>query len=98
MLRVARIVTEFCARTRPGSGVTPCAGRNKEFLARRVFYLFNCCTNVIVRNRRPEAGGQTAYRLLTTDYWFLCVYRFAGTSGEIVKSGKDYEGQRAYFG
>ncbi len=46
MLRVARIVPEFCARTRPESGVTPCAGRNKEFFARGVFYLFNCCTNV----------------------------------------------------
>ncbi len=45
MLRVARVVTEFCARARPESRVTPCAGGNKEFPARGVFYLLNCCTN-----------------------------------------------------
>ncbi len=48
MLRVARIVPEFCALITPRGRVTPCAGRNKEFLARGVFYLVNCCTNVVV--------------------------------------------------
>ncbi len=55
MLRVARVVPEFCARARPESRVTPCAGRNKEFLARGVFYLLNCCTNVVVSGQ--FAGG-----------------------------------------
>ncbi len=45
LLRVARIVTEFCARTTTQNGATPCAQRNREFFARRVFHLFNCCTN-----------------------------------------------------
>jgi hypothetical protein len=45
MGRVARIVTKFCARTTPQNGATPCAARNKEFLARGVFYLFHWCTN-----------------------------------------------------
>jgi hypothetical protein len=49
LLRVARIVPKFCARTRPPYRATLCAQRNKEFLARRAFYLFNCCTNVTVR-------------------------------------------------
>ena len=47
--RVARTVPKFCARANPGNHVTPCAGRNKEFLARGVFYLLDCCTNVVVR-------------------------------------------------
>jgi len=49
MLRVARIVPEFCARTRLVPRATPCAQRNKEFLARGAFCLFNCCTNAVVR-------------------------------------------------
>jgi hypothetical protein len=44
--RVARIVTEFCARTTPETGATPCTQTNNEFFARGVFYLFNRCTNV----------------------------------------------------
>jgi hypothetical protein len=72
MLRVARIVPEFCARTTSKNGVTPCAGRTKEFLARRVFYLFNRCTNVIVRRvmwpSRPRLGTEDGP---TTDYWLL---------------------------
>jgi hypothetical protein len=51
--------------------VTPCAQRNKEFFTRGVFYLLDCCTNVVVRNRRLEAGGQTGYRLLATDNCLL---------------------------
>jgi hypothetical protein len=47
MLRVAGIVPKFCARARPQNGVTPYVGRNKRFLARGVFCLFNCCTNVV---------------------------------------------------
>jgi hypothetical protein len=43
--RVAGIATEFRARGTAGKRVTPGAGRNKEFLARGVFSLFNCCTN-----------------------------------------------------
>jgi hypothetical protein len=39
-------VTEFGARTTLYNRVIPCVEWNKEFLARRVFYLFNCCTNV----------------------------------------------------
>ncbi len=46
--RVARIVPEFCARAASKNRATPCAGRNKEFLARGVFYLLNCCTNMVV--------------------------------------------------
>ncbi len=53
--RVARIVLEFCARANPDDRATPCAGRNKEFLARGVFYLFNCCTNVVISCQ--SAGG-----------------------------------------
>jgi hypothetical protein len=43
--RVARIVPEFCARTTAQNGATPYAQRNKKFLTRGVFCLFNCCTN-----------------------------------------------------
>jgi hypothetical protein len=49
MARVARIVTEFWVPGMPRNGATPCARRNKEFLTRGVFCLFNCCTNVPVR-------------------------------------------------
>jgi hypothetical protein len=59
--RVARIVPEFRARTTPENRATPWAQRNKEFLARGVFYLFNCCTNGTRNARngggRLEAGG-----------------------------------------
>ncbi len=48
MGRVARIVPEFCAQTAPKNGANPCSHRNKEFFACRVFYLLDCCTNVIV--------------------------------------------------
>jgi len=48
MLRVARIVPEFCAHERPENRATPCAQRNKEFFTRGVFYLLDCCTNVVV--------------------------------------------------
>ena len=61
MLRVARIVPEFCARTRLVPRATPCAQRNKEFLARGAFCLFNCCTNVVGLEpgsfEEPSAGG-----------------------------------------
>jgi hypothetical protein len=63
---VARIVPEFCARARPEKHVTPGAARNKEFLARGVFHLFNCCTNVVVYywcagdSRRQGPRGQQA--------------------------------------
>jgi hypothetical protein len=40
-------VPKFCARAGPQNGVTPYARRNKRFLARGVFYLFNCYTNVV---------------------------------------------------
>jgi hypothetical protein len=43
--RVARIVPEFWAQTTTENGATPCSQRNKEFFARGVFCLFNCCTN-----------------------------------------------------
>ncbi len=54
MLRVARIVTEFCARARPETPATPCAPRDKEFLARGVFCLFNCCTNGTRERQSPD--------------------------------------------
>jgi hypothetical protein len=38
-------VTEFRACARPEKRLTSCAARNRKFLARRVFSLFNCCTN-----------------------------------------------------
>jgi hypothetical protein len=50
--RVARIVPKFRAQPRPRNRVTPGAGRSKEFLARGVFCLFNCCTN-----HAGRAGG-----------------------------------------
>ncbi len=46
LLRVARIVPEFCARATVPSHVTSCAERNREFFTRGVFCLFDCCTNV----------------------------------------------------
>jgi len=52
LLRVARIGPEFCARVRPRNHVTSCAARSKEFRARGVFYLFNCCTD-----GARQAGG-----------------------------------------
>ena len=49
MGRVARIVPEFSAcRTLPRR-VTLCAQRNKNFFTREAFYLFNCCTNAVIR-------------------------------------------------
>jgi hypothetical protein len=45
--RVAGIVPKFCACAGHRNRVTPCARRNKEFLARATFCLFNCCTNVV---------------------------------------------------
>ena len=78
--RVARIVTEFCALVMPRNRATPCARRNKEFLTRAVFCLFNCCTDVVVRRvgcahqpvpRRVQRGSYrqlgTGYRLRATD-------------------------------
>jgi len=47
--RDARIVPKFCVREMLPHHVTLCAQRNKKFFARRVFYRFNCCTNVAVR-------------------------------------------------
>jgi hypothetical protein len=64
--RVARIVPEFWAQTTAENGTTPCAPRNKEFLARGVFYLLNCCRNVDSqaadgqRKCRPRGGGEWA--------------------------------------
>jgi Xaa-Pro aminopeptidase len=43
---------------RPPNSATPCASRNKEYFARRVFSLWDCCTNVVVR-RKAEDGRQT---------------------------------------
>jgi hypothetical protein len=60
MGRVARIVPEFCARTTPRNGATPCAQRNNKFLARGVFYLLNCCTNAIIRSGSEAAPRQVA--------------------------------------
>jgi len=45
--RVARIVPEFCTRTRPLDRATLYVQRNKEFLPCGAFCLFNCCTNVV---------------------------------------------------
>jgi hypothetical protein len=59
MLRVARIVPEFWARTVPESRVTLCAKRDKEFLTCGVFYLFDCCTNVIVRSGSEQPRAKT---------------------------------------
>jgi hypothetical protein len=50
--RVARIVPEFWARTTLPRRATPGGPRNKEFLARGVFYSWDCCTNVVVRRVR----------------------------------------------
>jgi len=72
--RVARIVPEFCARARPEGRVTPCDGRNKEFLARGVFPLFNCCTNVVVRS-------------VGTPNLIHRVYRIRGISGPGQQKG-----------
>jgi hypothetical protein len=63
MLRVAQIVPKFCARGAPKNGATPCAGRNKEFFARGVFYLLDCCTNVVI----PAPAGTQVSRLGTED-------------------------------
>jgi hypothetical protein len=41
-------VPEFCARGTPEKRVTLAAARNKKCFARGVFYLFNCCTNVVI--------------------------------------------------
>ena len=66
MGRVARIVPEFCARAEPENCITPGAARKKEFFARGVFYLLNCCTNGVIPAKagtqislggRPEAVG-----------------------------------------
>ena len=54
MLRVARIVPEFCARPTPENGATPCAQGIKNFSARGVFYLLNCCTNVAISDRHEK--------------------------------------------
>jgi hypothetical protein len=40
----------------PENGATPYDRRNKEFLARGVFYLFNCCTNA--RGKRKTQDGE----------------------------------------
>ena len=45
--RVARIVPEFRARAGPENCITPGVARTREFSARGVFYLLNCCTNVV---------------------------------------------------
>jgi hypothetical protein len=52
--RVARIVSEFCARTAPENGATPCAQRNKEFFGGEVSYLLNCCTNVATSDKHEK--------------------------------------------
>ncbi len=46
--RVARIVPEFCEQTTPKNGANPCSQRNKEFFARGVSYLLDCCINVVL--------------------------------------------------
>jgi hypothetical protein len=83
---VARIVPEFCARLALENGVTPCARGNKEFLARGVFCLFNCCTDTTVR--RMGLGSQTRFfafgvplspfGLLSSSADFADFRRFAG--------------------
>jgi hypothetical protein len=45
---VARIVPEFRARGTPEKRITPGAARNRNFLSRGAFYLFNCCTNGVI--------------------------------------------------
>jgi hypothetical protein len=69
--RVARIVPEFWARATARNRVTPCAARNKEFFARGVFCLFNCCTNANKPCRTAALGCQnnraTDYRCLTAE-------------------------------
>ncbi len=59
--RVAGIVPEFCARANPESRVTPCAIIDKEFLARGVFCLPNCRTNVAASYQ--FAGGIPAHNV-----------------------------------
>jgi hypothetical protein len=70
MLRVARIVPEFCTRARPENRATPCVTRNKEFLARGVFYPFNCCTNANKPCRTAALGCQNKR---ATDYDYRCL-------------------------
>ena len=48
LLRVARCVRNYLTKRSTENRITSCAGRNKKFLPRGVFYLFNCCTNVVV--------------------------------------------------
>jgi hypothetical protein len=81
--RVARIVPEFRARTTPRTGATPCVERNKESFARRVFYLFNCCTNDANRQllfhyggtETTEKGGRRTAWKPGTDNWELLFNR-----------------------
>ncbi len=47
MLRVARIVPEFCACAGQKKCITLCAQRNNKFFVCAVFCLFNCCRNVV---------------------------------------------------
>jgi hypothetical protein len=58
---VAGIVPKFCARAGPQNRATPYARRNKRFFARGVFYLLNCCTNVVVSYQFAGGIPRTAY-------------------------------------
>jgi len=77
---VARIVPEFCARARPWNGVTLCVRWNKEFLAGRVFSLFNCCTNDTNRQLLSHHGGTACPR---------------GRGGRPRRRGMEGRGQKA---
>jgi hypothetical protein len=102
--RVAGTVTEFCARTTPRNGATPCARRNKESFARGVFYLFDCCTNGTRRleaagrrleGRKTEDGGQTRNRELTTGDSFSTAEDAEGRGGRRAKNLSRAKTQRA---
>ena len=60
LLRVARIVPEFCARTTPETRATPCPHRNKRFLVRGVFWLLDCCTNAASDGNQNRSSRQDA--------------------------------------
>ncbi len=50
----------------PRRNVSPCAPRDKEFFARGVFYLLDCCTNVIVRGVGTPDAIHRVYRVQDT--------------------------------
>jgi hypothetical protein len=78
--RVARIVPEFCAREDSEIDASVCWARNKKNLAFGVFYLLNCCRNVVVsylRSRKCKSGefrGRSTYLSLAL-LWLPCYWR-----------------------